>query len=76
MTGPNLAQLEAECATFNAAVAIGDQVAVRLDDGTTKLTTTRTAAQVLSGHTAVVWLDGITGCYLLSRVSRLLGAAA
>lgn len=71
MTRPNLAQLEAECAAFNAGCAIGDQVAVRMGNGTTKLTTTTTAAQVLSGHTAVIWLAGIRGWYLLSRVSKV-----
>lgn len=68
---PTAAQLQRQCEVFNLVVAIGDQVAVRLDDGRTKLTTTRTEAQVLSGHTAVVWLDGIGGCYLLERVSKV-----
>lgn len=31
-------------------------------------TKTRTDAQVLSGHSAVIWVEGIAGCYLLDRV--------
>lgn len=25
-------------------------------------------AQILSGHSAVIWLENVTGCYLLDRV--------
>lgn len=32
---------------------------------------TRTAAQVLSGHTAVVWIEGCSGCISLSHVRAL-----
>ena len=62
-------QLQAECDRFNAMVSIGDDVTVLLD-GHKKPTPTRTrsAAQVLSGHSAVIWLEGVSGCYLLDRV--------
>lgn len=49
----------------------GTPVALRKDDGTTFLTKTRSKAQMLSGHTAVIWVEGITGCYLLERISQL-----
>lgn len=29
---------------------------------------TRSPAELLSGHTAVVWLDGVRGCVALSHV--------
>jgi hypothetical protein len=50
---------------------IGTPVALRKDDGTTFITKTRSMAQMLSGHTAVIWVEGITGCYLLERVSKI-----
>lgn len=31
-------------------------------------TRTRSGADILSGHTVVIWLEGISGCYALDRV--------
>lgn len=56
---------------FNARTPIGTPVEVRLDNGTTRRTRTRSGAFVLGGHTAVVMLEGITGGYLLERVVAL-----
>ncbi|MCX7071185.1 MAG: hypothetical protein NTW01_09355 [Gammaproteobacteria bacterium] len=53
--------------SWNAEHPVGTPVYVRLDNGTEMETTTRSKAQVLSGHSAVIWLEGITGCYLLDR---------
>jgi hypothetical protein len=64
-----LRQLQAEVGRFNASCPIGARVSVRMDNGQERITTTRAPAQVLSGHTAVVWLDGMCGAYLLDRVS-------
>lgn len=57
------------CDRFNAANPVGSVVSVQLD-GCDELfkTVTRSAAQVLSGHSAVIWLEGVSGCYLLDRV--------
>lgn len=68
MKRPTPAKLQQQCDEFNAMNPVGSAVHVRLDNGTSKETTTRTEAQVLMGHSAVVWLHGITGCYLLERV--------
>lgn len=65
----NLAELQRRCDAFNDQCPIGGAVVVRKDDGQYVATKTRSQAQVLSGHTAVVWLDGISGCYLLDRVT-------
>ncbi|WP_203452787.1 hypothetical protein [Rhizobium sp. rho-13.1] len=54
---------------FNARYPVGVAVSVKLDNGETKETKTRDKAGVLGGHSAVIWLDGITGCYLLDRVT-------
>ena len=65
------AKLQANCDKFNAAHQIGAAVSVKLDSGEVRETITVSEAQVLSGHTAVIWLDGISGCYDLERVTPL-----
>lgn len=61
--------LEAEVARWNDAHPIGTAVNVRRDCGDTMATRTRSLAWVLSGHTAVIMVDGISGCYALRRVT-------
>ncbi len=70
------AQLQAACDKFNAAHQVGAAVSVELDSGEIRNTFTTSEAQVLSGHTAVIWLDGVRGCYLLDRVSPQPPASA
>ena len=69
MRPPTFEQLTAECSRWNAAHRVGTPVNVKMDNGATVQTTTRSEASILSGHTAVIWLEGISGCYLLSRVT-------
>lgn len=68
----SLAQLTQQVNEWNAMYPVGTPVKVLRDSGEWVYTKTRSEAQVLSGHTAVIWLDGITGCYLLDRVVALL----
>ncbi len=71
----------AAVAAWNEKYPVGTEVTVELDSGEIRATTTRSTAQMLGaepsknnpGHTAVVFLVGISGCYLLSRV-RAKGA--
>ncbi|MGK5050726.1 hypothetical protein [Janthinobacterium sp. RB2P8] len=70
------AKLQAACDKFNAAHQVGAAVSVELDGGEFRETITVSEAQVLSGHTAVIWLDGISGCYDLERVTALKAAKA
>lgn len=49
---------------------VGCKVFLRKDDGSIFETVTRSEAEVLSGHTAVIWLKGVVGCYMLDRVTR------
>lgn len=63
------AALQAECDKFNAATPVGATVTVLLDGGEVRETITTSEAQVLSGHSAVIWLEGIRGCYSLERVT-------
>lgn len=58
---------------FNDTHPIGTPVrywkGAREGDGRTART--RTAAQLLGGHTAVVWLDGVSGCIALTHVEPI-----
>lgn len=47
----------------------GTSVTVRKDDGSIIDTKTRSGAWMLGGHSAVIMLDGISGCYSLERVT-------
>jgi hypothetical protein len=40
-------------------------------EGQGKQSRTRSQAEVLSGHTAVVWIEGVRGCVALSHVRPL-----
>jgi hypothetical protein len=58
-----------EADSFNARVNVGDQVEYSevVGMGTPVVYRTRTAAEILSGHTAVVWLEGKSGCVCVSH---------
>lgn len=73
---PSQAELQAQCDAFNARYPVGTSCSVRKDGGEAIITKTRSEAQVLSGHSAVIWLEDISGCYLLDRVSPIAGGAA
>lgn len=60
--------LDEQVSAWNAANPIGTKVILTRDNGTEEHTATRSAAWVLSGHTAVVMVDGRSGCYLLDRI--------
>lgn len=55
---------------FNQAHPIGSRVRywTGLREGPGEISTTTTEAQLLSGHTAVVWLEGARGCIALSHI--------
>lgn len=65
---PSPAKLQASCDAWNAKHPIGTLVILNKDGVGDVETATRSAAEVLSGHSAVIWLEGISGCYLLSHV--------
>ena len=70
MTPAKRARLEAQkVQLFNEDVPVGTAVYCRKGDGSIVETRTRSRAELLSGHTAVVWLDGVSGCYMLDRVT-------
>lgn len=62
---------EQQAAAFNAAHHVGTPVrywkGVREGDGV--ISRTKTPAEVLGGHTAVVWIEDCSGCVALSHVA-------
>ena len=68
MRPPSLAKLCAKVDAWNETNKIGTRVEYRKDDDSILRTATRSPAQILSGHTAVVWLTGVAGCVDLDRV--------
>lgn len=64
--------MQAECDAFNAKCPVGGKVRVKLDGVDEPLeTTTKSVAQILSGHSSVVWMHNVSGCYLLDRVTPM-----
>lgn len=69
----SLKQKQALCDKWNVKYPIGTPVQFTLDsDDKVTYTTTSSLAEVLGGHTAVIWLDGVKGCYELDKVSPLI----
>ena len=60
-------KLQKQCDNFNAKYKLGTKGWLHMDSGEAKATCTRSEAQVLSGHSAVIWVKGVSGCYLLDR---------
>jgi hypothetical protein len=74
---PNIKKMQAQCDAFNAACPVGGKVRVKLDFVDEPFeTVTRSEAQILNGHSAVIWMEKVSGCYLLDRVTPLPKAGA
>ena len=67
---PSQAQMQKAVDAFNGKIIVGEDVAVTLDDGTVTFDKTTSTAQILTGHTPVVMLQG-KGMYLLERVRKI-----
>jgi hypothetical protein len=70
MKPKSAAELEAECLRWNAEHPIGTEVIYHPVIGQAKgtKTKTRTGAYVMSGHTAVLFVEGHAGCVALDAV--------
>ena len=55
------------CDEFNTKYKVGTKGWIHFDSGEKKATHTTSKAQVIGGHSAVIWAKGISGCYLLNR---------
>ncbi|MEK7342472.1 MAG: hypothetical protein AABZ73_01470 [Pseudomonadota bacterium] len=62
-------ELQRQVDAFNARYSVGQPVILQRDTGEPLRTVTRSEAQILSGHSAVIWVEGVSGCYLLDRVT-------
>lgn len=56
---------------WNQQHEIGAPVVYRNDSHELLFTTTRSRADILGGHTAVIWLVGVAGCVALDRVTAI-----
>lgn len=56
---------------WNARVFVGHPCHVTRDDGSSFFTRTRSEAWLLGDRTPVVQVEGISGCYALSRVGLM-----
>jgi hypothetical protein len=67
-----IAELEAECLRWNAGHPIGTEVIYHPVIGEAKgtKTKTRTIAYVMSGHTAVLFVEGHAGCVALDAIEE------
>ena len=59
---------QAEVDQWNSVFPVGTSVWYRTDGGSELPDKTRSEAELLSGHTAVIWLEGKSGCVALDRV--------
>lgn len=60
--------MKSKIKVFNEKHPVGSAVIVVKDFGENVNTKVRCPAEILGGHTAVVWLDNISGAYSLDRV--------
>lgn len=67
------AALGRQCAKWNAAHPIGTTVKYFPVTGNPKfaITKTKSNAYVLSGHTAVLFVEGVSGCVALDNCERI-----
>lgn len=67
---PSAAQLKKSVDKFNATFPVGTEVILRKDSGEVK-TKVRAPAEVMGGHSAVGWFEGVSGAYSIepNRVS-------
>lgn len=69
--GKSLATLEHQINEWNRNVPEGSSVKVVKDNGDEFFTVTRSQAWIVGGHSALVLLRGISGGYLLDRVTKV-----
>jgi len=66
---PSIKKLQAEVDRFNRAYPTGTRVILKNDLGIETETRVRHPAQILDGHSAVAWFDGVSGVYsIIGRV--------
>ena len=73
MRQPNLAKLERLCLNWNSIYPVGTEVEYHpvIGEPKCKITRTRSAAYVLSCHTAVIFVERVSGCVALEAVNPI-----
>lgn len=71
---PTAAQLQKQCDKWNAANAVGTTVSYQeiRGEGETFRGKSNSEAQMLSGHTAVIWIKGKSGCVCLEHCTAIV----
>ncbi len=64
--------LENEVDAFNRRYPVGSRVRYWPSPTRCEDTRTRSAAEILAEHIAVVWLDGVPGCVALTHITVIL----
>jgi hypothetical protein len=69
---PKASELRKLVNRFNAAFPVGTPVFLRIDNGIEQATRVQHSADVLQGHSAVAWFEGVRGAYSIdgNRVSK------
>ncbi|MDH0342129.1 hypothetical protein [Chromobacterium haemolyticum] len=68
MSKPNIKKLQKQCDDFNAVCKNGGRIMFKRDGVDEPYEArTRSEAYILSGHSAVVFVEGVSGCYQLSH---------
>lgn len=69
MSQRSLQKLQHQCDAFNEKYPVGASVLLKKDGVDVPIkTSVRHPAYVLSGHSAVAFFDGVSGCYLIDCV--------
>jgi len=68
MTKRQIEKMQKAVDKFNSTYKIGDTIKYKDDCGTVVVDTVKAPADILSGHTPVMWLTNQRSCYLLERV--------
>lgn len=78
MTRQNEAQLQRNCDAFNKQHPVGSPIAYSAIIGgpVTLTTTVRSPAYVMSGHSAVTFIEGKSGCVALDALATPEGGQA
>lgn len=77
-----MTRAELDVESWNLSYPVGTRVFVKKDRDEVLETVTRSEAWALGGsgnrpgHTAVIMVEGISGCYLLDRVTPIVRAVA
>lgn len=70
MAGMSKAQ---QVESWNIEHPVGSRVVVHRDNGERIESTVRGEAVLLGGHSPVAWVDGISGCYDIGRITSYAG---